>query len=81
MNAVKRTKGIRKVIRGIVSGRPGQRFVTAGDRACGRMIREARPRRGSPGPSDQAILSWALFDLSREILGGFWEQRPAPSWN
>ena len=26
---------------------------------------------------DSAILAWARFDLSREILGGYWETRTA----
>ena len=77
INTVHRTKGIRKVIRVNILGGSVQKHVTAGDRACGRMIREAHTRRQKPGPSDSAIMAWAGFDLSREILGGFWELRPA----
>ena len=77
MNTVQRTKGIRKIIRVSVLGKPVEKHVTAGDRACGRMMREARSRRQKPGPSDSAILAWARFDLAREILGGFWEVRAA----
>ncbi|MBR6164794.1 MAG: hypothetical protein IKQ45_02565 [Clostridia bacterium] len=76
MNSVRRTKGIIRFIRIHIFGRNVQRFVTAGDRPCGRMMQEARFRR-QPGPSDQAILAWAKFDLAREILGGFWEIRTA----
>ena len=77
MRTVRRTKGIRRIIREAVLGKPVRTYVTAGDRACGRLMREARPRRQAPGPSDSAILAWARFDLSREILGGFWEVRAA----
>ncbi len=77
MNTVQRTKGIRKFIRVTVLRGTVQKFVTAGDRACGRMMREARGRRQKPGPSDSAILAWAQFDLAREILSGFWEIKAA----
>lgn len=71
MNTVQRTRGIRKTLQARVANRPAQKFVTAGDRACGRMMQEARRRR-IPCPSDSAILAWARYDLEREILGGFW---------
>ena len=77
MNTVQRIRGIRKVIRVNILREPVQKYVTSGDRACGRMMREARPGPQRPGPSDSAILAWARFDLSREILGGFWEIRAA----
>ena len=77
MNTVQRTRGIRKLIRVTLLGKPVQRFVTAGDRACGRIMREATPRPQQFFPSDGAILAWAKFDLSREIMGGFWECRIA----
>ena len=77
MNTVQRTRGIRKIIRANVFGKPVQKHVTAGDRACGRIMREARSGHQKPGPSDSAILAWARFDLMREILGGFWEARTA----
>ena len=76
MKAVRRTRGIRKIIRVNILRRPVHRYAAAGDRACGRLVSEARNRR-KPGPSDYAILTWASFDLSREILGGFWEIRTA----
>ena len=76
MNSVRRTKGIRRIIRVNILKESAQKHTTAGDRACGRMMQEARQRR-MPGPSDSAILAWARFDLQREILGGFWEKRAA----
>ena len=75
MNSVKRTRGIRKVLQA-VAGKPVQKFVTAGDSSCRRMMLEARQRR-TPGPSDSAILAWARFDLDREILGGYWQYSAA----
>ena len=77
MNSVQRTKGVRKMIRVFALGRSIQKYVQAGDRACGKMMREARERKQKTGPSDQAILAWAEFDLAREIMGGFWERRAA----
>ena len=77
MNKVQRTRGIRKIVREMVCREPVQKYVTAGDRACGRMMREARPRRRKSDPSDSAILAWAMFDLSREIIGGFWNVKAA----
>lgn len=77
MNTVYRTKGIRKLIRVITFRGPVQRFVTAGSRACGKMMREARPRPQKPGPSDRAILACARFDLAREIISGFWDVQAA----
>ena len=76
MKSVQRTTGIMKFIRKAVSGNTMPKFVTAGSLACGRMM-QAAGRRLNPGPSDAAILAWAEFDLSREIMGGFWEVRTA----
>ena len=76
MKKVQRTRGIRRMIRAAVFGRPAQKFVTAGSRACGRMVRDARARRAS-GPDDRAILAWAEFDTVREVMGGFWDLRAA----
>ena len=75
MNAVRRTRGLRKMLRRI-AGKPVQKYVTAGDASCGRMIREARSRRRA-GPSDQAILARARQDLFLEIRSGFWEYQAA----
>ncbi len=77
MNTVQRAKGIRRFFRANVLGKPVRKYVVAGDRVCGRMMREARPRPKTPGPSDRAILAWAQFDLCREIMGGFWEKSAA----
>ena len=77
MNKVQRTRGFRKIVREVVCREPVQKYVTAGDRACGRMMREARLRKRKPGPSDSAILAWAMFDLSREVMGGFWNMKAA----
>ena len=77
MNKVQRTRGIRRAVRASVLGKPVQKYVTAGSDACGRMMREARPRRQVSGPSDSAILAWARFDLDREILGGYWQRTAA----
>ena len=71
MNSVRRTRGIRKVLQA-VAGKPVQKYVTAGDSSCHRMMQEALSRRRA-WPSDQAILAWARYDLSREIMSGFWE--------
>ena len=76
MNTVQRTRGIRRAVRTILTNRPAQKFVTAGDSACGQMMREAR-RRLIPCPSDSAILAWAKYDLACEILSGFWQRRTA----
>ena len=81
MNTVSRTRGIRKIIRVNVLGGSVQQHRVAGDRACRRMMREARTQRASRaanlGPSDSAILAWARYDLAREILGGFWNSQAA----
>lgn len=76
MNTVQRIKGIRKAIKAGLMNRPAQKYVTAGDSACGQMMYEARQRQ-IPGPSDSAILAWAVYDLECEILGGFWQRRAA----
>ena len=73
MKSVQRTRGIMKAIREAAFGGFAPRYVTAGSLACKRMIRNAV----TPGPSDAAILAWAKYELSREILGGFWEVRAA----
>ena len=86
MNTVQRTKGIRRAIQVSLMNRPAQKYVTAGDAACGRMMCEARRRR-IPCPGDRAILAWAEFDLAREILGGYSMTRdrlpaaPGEIWN
>ena len=73
MKSVQRTRGIMKAIREAAFGGFTPRYITAGSLACKRMIRNAV----TPSPSDAAILAWAKYDLSREILGGFWEVRAA----
>ena len=73
MDSVSRTRGIRKLLQGIVTGKPVQKYVTAGDVSCQIMMREARSQH-SAFPSEQAMLAWARYDLSREILSGFWDQ-------
>ena len=77
MKSVQRTRGIMKVIREAAFGTAVPKYVTAGNLACGQMMRDVRTRRLGPGPSDAAILAWARFDLAREIMGGFWEVRTA----
>lgn len=72
MNTVRRSRGILKMIRVHVCRNTVQKHVTAGDRACMQMVLEIRQRQ-KPGPSDTAIMAWAKFDLSRELLGGFWD--------
>lgn len=77
MNQVQRTRGIRRAIQVSLLGRSPQKYVTAGNSACGRLMWEARPRRQEAGPSDSAILAWAEFDLEREIMGGYWRLKAA----
>ena len=72
METIRRTKGVRRVLRAVFLGKPVRKYAAAGDRACGRIVSEARDRR-KPGPGDSAILAWAMFDLSREVMGGFWD--------
>ena len=76
MNTVQRTRGIRRVIRTRMMNHPAQKYITAGNNACGRMMCEARRRR-NPSPSDSAILAWAKYDLECEILGGYWQRSAA----
>lgn len=76
MNSIQRTRGIRKALKTGLLGKSIPKYVTSGDRACGRMMCEARQRR-IPGPSDQAILARAQLDLMREILGGYWQHSAA----
>ena len=76
MNTVQRTTGIRKVIRNTILGKPTLKYITAGTNAGGRMMCDTRRRR-NPGPSDSAILAWARCDLTREILGGYWQHNAA----
>ena len=61
MNSVQRTRGIKRMIRVFVFRKPVQKYFTSGDRACGRMMREARSEKRKPAPSDSAILAWARF--------------------
>lgn len=65
-----------KIIRKVAGKQPIQKYVTAGDRACRQMMREEQSRRQS-GPSDNAILAWANYDLTCEIMTGFWEFQAA----
>ena len=76
MNTIQRTRGLRRVVRTRVMNRPAQKFITAGTEACGRLMCEARQRR-LPGPSDSAILAWAMYELECELLGGYWQRRAA----
>lgn len=76
MNKVKRKHRIRKAVRSIICGEPARNYVTAGDRNCGRMMRETQPRRRRTDPVDRAILTKAKFELNREIAEGFWDAWP-----
>ena len=53
MNTVQRTRGIRRIIRTRIMNTPAQKFITAGDSACGRMMYEARQRRIPPEKGGQ----------------------------
>ncbi|MBO7663728.1 MAG: hypothetical protein J6U01_10190 [Clostridia bacterium] len=73
---VNRTRGAMKIF-GKIAGRSRcRKYVTAGDTACRKMMREVCSRKQS-GPSDSAILAWANYDLAREIVTGFWEIQAA----
>ena len=72
MNAVQRTRGVRKIFRKIIFGETAPKYATAGEKNCGKMMREARTRRQKSGPSDRDIQIWAEFELMQEILDGYW---------
>ena len=76
MNSVQRARGIRRIIRRFALGEPVQKFVVAGRQACRKLMPESRSRR-QPCPSDRAILAWAEYDLTWEIVSGFWDSRAA----
>ena len=77
MNTVQRKKDFRQIVRKMLLRAPERKYTTAGDRACGAMMRDARRRRRCrPDPEMDAIHAWAVFELRREIREGFWEQRP-----
>ena len=71
MNAVRRANVLRRMVRRIVFRMPERKYVTAGDRACRELMRGSRR---NPDPSDDSILAWALYDLRKEILEGFWDR-------
>ena len=78
MNAVQRNKSFRQVVRKALLRSPERKYTTAGDRACGAMMRDARRRRRSrPDPEMDAIHTWAMLELRREIREGFWNPVPA----
>ncbi len=70
MNEVQRTRGVRRFVREVVCRKPVQKYVTAGDRARGRMMRESRPRRRRAA-GGSAVPAWAVFDLSGKGTGGY----------
>jgi len=76
MNKVQRERGLRKFIRKVLLGEPVQKFVTAGDMNCRRIIPESRSRKRC-FPEDNEILASAEYDLHREILCGFWDLQAA----
>ena len=77
MKTVQRKKDFRQIVRKALLRSPERKYTTAGDRACGAMMREARRRRCQPDPEMDAIHAWAVFELRREIREGFWDPRPA----
>ena len=81
MDKVQRASIVIRMIRRILFNMPERKYVTAGDRACREMIRAPRRRRRAD-PSDDSILAWAMFDLTKEMIEGFWDQRasrPVPT--
>ncbi len=75
MNSVRRARGIRKIIRKYVFGKPVQKFVLAGSKVCRRSF-PASGARMSCSPSDSAILAWAGYETALEIMSGFWNRHP-----
>ena len=75
-NSSAEPKGVREVLGAVILGKPVRKYTAAGDAHAEESFPEAWDRR-SPGPATSAILAWARFDLSREILGGYWETRAA----
>jgi hypothetical protein len=76
MNSVQRERGIQRFLRKVVLGQPVQKFVTAGSMNCRQMIQESKARKRCI-PGDNEILASAEYDLTREILCGFWDIRAA----
>lgn len=76
MNAVRRSSMIRRTVRRVILRKPERKYVISGDRACREMMQNARRRRRRRDVEAESILAWARFDLTREIIGGFWT-RPA----
>lgn len=71
MKSVQRTKGICRIIRKTILRKAVQKYITAGDRACGGMVRETRYRHQKPRPCDGPFLSRTMFGILQEFPGGF----------
>lgn len=73
MNTVHRPR-IRNIIRRVIFRLPERKYFTAGDGACREMMRTAhRRRRQQPDPEECSILAWARYELTKEMIDGFWE--------
>ena len=74
MRKVQRSSSLVRKIKRKFFGIPEKKYFTSGDRACREMIRNARRCRRQDLEAE-AIMAWARFDLTREIIHGFWEQK------
>ena len=74
MNTIQRSGSIRRLVRRFILRMPEKKHFVSGDRACLRMMQNARRRRRRPDPEEESILACARIDLMREITSGFWER-------
>ena len=75
MNSIQRIRGIRKAVMKFILRKPVQKFVTAGDRDCWRMMRKAHARQRCD--RGYSIPAWAKYDLTWEMISGIWDVRTA----
>ncbi len=78
MNKIQRTSSIKRKIRRIIFRLPEKKYVISGDRACRRMMQNARRhQQQKPDPEAASILAWARYEFTKELLCGFWEREAA----
>ena len=78
MNKVQRTSSIKRKIRRIIFRLPEKKYFVSGDRACRRMMQQARRhQQQKPDPEAASILAWARYEFTKELLCGYWERKAA----
>ena len=77
MRTVHRPGTVRRKLLRVLFRIPEKKYFISGDRACREFMRNTRRRQPKPDPEAASIFAWARYELTKEILDGFWDMNAA----